>query len=210
MTPSDSSRNILSRLRKIESRKVASSGSGDPQGLPPRVKDSFREFWEMTVAWAAFRLQRGLDPGFTLDEHDAFVSPVLGRLAVSRDRMNLQELFKPLSEELPRERWDRFLAADDEAARAHERLLELADTCSVPDDYLPKMFRHAYTEEETEVFAGSPHRATAIFTDNKEREDTRRLAWLLIHDPDARELLREITNRRDAFLREEGSMPDGY
>jgi hypothetical protein len=201
------------RVGKLESLKGASSGSGDPQGgtMSVHKKDSCVEFWEMEVECRPLHLHRGLEPRFTLDDSEAGDSFVTtdGRFVVSRDRMNLRELLNPRTEELPprESRWERFLAADDEAADALERLFRMADAmadaCVVPDEYSMSMLSHGYTSAEVSEFKGANER-TAIFLDDEERERVRRLTWTLIHNPDARAMLSELTRRRDAFVREEG------
>jgi hypothetical protein len=173
-------------------------------------KDSCVEFWEMEVEWTALHLHRGLEPRFTLDDSeagDAFVT-LDGRFAVSRDRINLPALMGPrteaIEEAIPPDRWGCFLAADDEAADALEHLFELVNTCVVPDDYSMSMLGRCYTFEEVDNYEGTM-KPTAIFLDDEEREGTRRLTWTLIHNPDARAMLSELTRRRDAFVKEEGS-----
>ena len=44
------------------------------------------------------------------------------------------------------------------------------------------------------------HDLGSIFADAEERESTRRLTWTLIHVPEARAMLSELTSLRDAFV----------
>jgi hypothetical protein len=44
------------------------------------------------------------------------------------------------------------------------------------------------------------HDLGSIFADAEERESTRRLTWTLIHVPEARAMLSELTRLRDAFV----------
>lgn len=59
------------------------------------------------------------------------------------------------------------------------------------------------TREEADAFGG-PHKLFALFGDAGERERVRRMAWALMHVPEARALLSELTRRRDAFVTTEG------
>ena len=162
------------------------------------------EFFEMEVENIALHLIRGIEPDFTLDETDAFVT-LDGRFAVSRRRMDLRGLMGPRTEELqasiPPERWGRFLMADEEATNLLERLLELAEDASVPDNYREPGYQwHDHGEVCDRL---GQHEFGSAFADAGEREATRRLTWTLIHDPDATAMLSELTRRRDAFVAEE-------
>ena len=200
------------RVRKLEDRRKGGFASAQAGPADEETKPDCGEFWEMQMWWTALHLVRGLEPDFTLDSEagDAFVT-LGGRFAVSRERMDLRGLMGPrtraLQEAMPRDRWGRFLAADDEAADTYARLIELANTCIVPDDYTIPIAGRCYTQEEADRFANSPHKPTALFVDDEEREDTRRLTWVLVHNADARGMLSFLTRRRDAFVEEEGSMP---
>jgi hypothetical protein len=172
----------------------------------------YGQFWEMQMEWIALHLIRNLEPGFTLDETGAFLTPD-GRFAVSRRRMDLRGLMGPRTEALQEaienapERWRRFLAADEEAAELLERLLELGEAAAAPEDYETPL-RGEWTQEEVERFAGSPHQPSALFVDAAEREAVRRLTWTLINNCDAQAMLSELTRRRDAFVADEGLMPE--
>jgi hypothetical protein len=47
------------------------------------------------------------------------------------------------------------------------------------------------------------HALGSIFADAEERVATRRLTWTLIHVPEARTMLSELTRLRDVFVAEE-------
>jgi hypothetical protein len=107
------------------------------------------------------------------------------------------------------ERWGRFLAADRESAELLHRLLELGEATAVPDGY--KEPGHEWHDQaEIRERIGDPHGVGgSIFIDAEERELVRRLTWTLIHNPNARAMLSELTLRRDAFVADEGLMPEG-
>ena len=195
---------IRGRLDKLAARQRIGSAPNSEEVTEPR----FDAFWEMQLEWTALHLLRGLEPDFTLDETDAFVT-LDGRFAVSRFRLDLRGLLGPRTQEIeetiPPERWRRFLVGDEEAHELLERLLELAEAAMVPEDYETPL-GNEWTQEEVDDFRGTL-KPTGIFLDAKEREATRCLTWTLIHNPGARAMLSELTRRRDAFVAQEGSMP---
>ena len=197
-------RREVERLEKEERRRQRYHASKE------RMPADREVFWEMQMAWTALHLLRGAEPDFTLDKTDAFVT-LDGRFAVGRHRMDLRGLMgqrtEAMQERMPPERWGRFLAADGETAELLERLLAMGESAIVPEDYKTPLANQWTQEEVEEHFAKSPHMPTAIFLDADEREATRRLTWTLIHNSDVRVMLSEVTRRRDAFVREEGSMP---
>ncbi len=193
------------RVDRLEEARQRGRGAQGEEERP-----GYDEFFEMELEWTALELLRGVEPDFTLDAAGAFVT-LDGRFAVSRRRIDLRGLMGPRTEKLQEairdapERWRRFLIADDEAADVLERLLELAENAAVPEDYRePGHKRHNNAEINDRL---GNHDLGSIFADADERESTRRLTWTLIHDPEARAMLSELTRRRDAFFREEGSMP---
>jgi hypothetical protein len=78
---------------------------------------------------------------------------------------------------------------------------------TVPGDYETPL-RNEWTQEEVDSFKGTM-KPTASFIDAEERERVRRLTSTLIHNPNARAMLSELTLRRDAFVADEGLMPEG-
>jgi hypothetical protein len=172
----------------------------------------YGEFWEMQMEWIALHLVRHLEPDFTLDGSGAFVT-LDGRFGVSREHIDLRGLMGPRTEAMQEaianapERWRRFLAADEEATELLERLLELGEAAAAPEDYETPL-RSEWTQEEVERFAGSPHQPSALFVDAAEREAVRRLTWTLINNCDVQAMLSELTRRRDAFVADEGLMPE--
>jgi hypothetical protein len=101
-------------------------------------------------------------------------------------------------EAVPLERWWRFLDADPEAADLLEGLLALAEDADVPDDYkTPLHEMHELGDVNDRV---GKHDLGSIFEDAEERERVRRMTWALMHDPEARRMISELTLRRDAFV----------
>ena len=165
---------------------------------------NYDEFWEMELEHTALHLLRGVEPYLTLDERDAFLT-LDGRFALSRRRMDLCALMGPLTQQIqqsiPSERWGQFLAADEHAAQLLRQLLGRAQDAEVPDAYRePNHRRHNRGEINDRL---GKHDLGSIFADAEERESTRRLTWTLIHDPEARAMLSELTRLRDAFVAEE-------
>lgn len=86
-----------------------------------------------------------------------------------------------------------------------KRLLELGEDAAVSNTYRePGHQWHDLGEINDQL---GNHELGSIFEDAEEREATRRMTWTLIHNPDARAMLSQITRRRDAFVAAEGSMP---
>jgi hypothetical protein len=194
------------RLGKLEDERRREKGDPDEETMP-----DYGEFWEMHIEWTALHLVRGFEPDFTLDGSGAFVTPD-GRFAVSRERMDLRGLSGPRTEAMQDaiantpERWRRFLEAAEEAAELLERILELGEATAVPEDYETPLIGE-WTQEEVDSFKGTM-KPTAIFMDAEERARVRALTWTLVNNPDARAMLSELTCRRDAFVAEEGLMPE--
>ena len=184
------------RLGKLEDERRRERGGPDEKTGP-----DFEQFWEMHMEWTALHLVRGPEPGFTLDEAGAFLTPD-GRFAVSRERMDLRGLSGPRTQAMQEaianapERWGRFL----------ERILELGEATAVPDAY--KEPGHEWHDQaEVRERIGDPHGVGGcIFIDAEERKAVRSLNWTLINNPDARGMLAELTLRRDAFVADEGLM----
>jgi hypothetical protein len=186
------------RLRKLEDASY-------PTEKTPVEDGGCRDFFEAEMEWISLDLIRGREPYFTLGEDDAFRT-VGGKFAVSLHRLNIQGLFRkdPTREEqaISAERWERLLAEDDEAADALERLWEMADNALVPGDYkMPNYKWHDLGEINDRM--GDPDLGS-LFTDREERERVRRMVYALVHVPEARALLSEITRRRDLFVDAEG------
>jgi hypothetical protein len=165
---------------------------------------NYDEFWEMELEHTALHLLRGVEPYLTLDERDRFLT-LDGRFALSRNRMDLRALMGPLTEQIqesiPSERWEQLLAADEQAADLLKRLLHRAETTEVPDSYREPGHRwHDLGEVNDRL---GKHDLGSIFADAEERESTRRLTWTLIHLPEARAMLSELTRLRNAFVAEE-------
>jgi hypothetical protein len=193
---------LKDEIRKL--KKAAGPGPGDER-TDEETMPHYGEFWEMQMEWVALHLVRGCEPYFALDEAGAFVTPD-SRFALSRERMDLRGLMGPLTQEqqeaIPPERWERFLETDEEAAALLERLLELGEKAAVPDTYrMPGHEWHDLGEINDRL---GNHDLGSVFEDAEEREATRRLTWTLTHLPEAREMLSELTRRRDAFVAEEG------
>jgi hypothetical protein len=195
------------RVRRLEDEERTPATAAERETV-----SSHGEFWEMQLEWEALRLLRDLEPGFTLDGSGAFFT-LDGRFAVSPERMDLRGLMGPRTEALQEaiedapERWGRFLETDHEAADLLDDIRALGEAAVVPEDYETPL-RSEWTMEEVESrFSKSPHKPCALFEDTEEREATRRLTWALIHNPDARAMLSELTRRRDAFVEAEGLMP---
>ena len=171
------------------------------------AEESYRDQLE----WIALHLVRGIEPDFTLDEEGVFRT-LDGRFALSRERMDLGGLMGPrtqrIEEATPPERWHRFLAADEEACDLLERLLQLGEDAAVPETFREPLY-HWHELGEINDQLGNRDLGS-IFVDAEEREATRRLTWTLIHNRGARVMLSELTRRRDAFVREEGSMPTDF
>ena len=184
------------RLDKLAARHTGFKDEPDEaRGL------GFEGLWEMQLEWTALHLLRGLEPDFTLDEADTFWT-LDGRFALSRHRMDLRGLMGPRTQEIqetmPPARWGRFLETNEEAAELLERLLELAENSSVPESYKEPGHRwHDLAEVNDRL---GRYDLGSIFVDAEEREATRRMTWALIHNPDARVMLGELTRRRDAFV----------
>jgi hypothetical protein len=163
------------------------------------------EFYWMQMEWEALHLVRSVEPTLTLDEGGAFLAPD-GRFALDRDLLDARGLHGPrtreLQEAVPPERWERFLAADERAAAAVERLLGLGEGADPPEGYATPLGGEP-TREEADAFGGT-RKPTALYEDAQERERVRRLVWALACDPEARRLLSELTRRRDAFAAAEG------
>ena len=186
------------RLRRLESstqgHDVALSTEGSAQ--------STYEPWAMEVEWTALSLVRGVDPGFTLDEEGAFFT-LDGRFALSRQRMDLRALMGPqtvkLKESIPLERWGEFLDADEEAADLRERLQAQADSFTIPEDFeLPMESSHRMREIRESI--GDPQGVGgSVFLSPEEKEDTRRMTYVLLHDGESRAILSALTRRRIAF-----------
>ena len=162
---------------------------------------NYDEFFEMELEHTALHLLRGVEPYLTLDEPDAFFT-LDGRFALSRNRMDLRALMGPLTEQIvesiPPERWGQWLAADEQAAELLKELLGRAQDAEVPDAYRePNHRRHNLGEINDRL---GNHDLGSIFADAEERESTRRLTWTLIHVPEARAMLSELTRLRDAFV----------
>ena len=197
---------LESRLRKLE-------GAVRPRPASEETTSDYGAFWEMQMEWTALHLVRRIEPDFTLDETGAFVTPD-GRFAVSRERIDLRGLMGPRTEAMAEaiantpERWQRFLAADEEAAELLERLLELGEAVAVPDAY-KEPGHEWHDQDEIRERIGDPHDVVggSIFIDAEERDGVRRLTWTLVNDPDARAMLSELTRRRDSFVADKGSMP---
>jgi hypothetical protein len=161
------------------------------------------EAWWMQAAWEALTLVRGSEPGFTLHEDGVLRTPGDGRHVLSRGWYDTRNHFGPQTsrqhEEMAErpERWDEFLAADDEAADALDKLREIPEDLDAPRGFVTPI-SDDHTEEEVESFAGTM-KPYPLFSDAEEREAVRRLAWALLYDPGARALFSDLTLRRDAF-----------
>jgi hypothetical protein len=107
-----------------------------------------------------------------------------------------------LLEARPPERWERFLEADGEAAGLLGRLSTIADEAPVPEDYRTPLHEMQELGEINDRLG--KHDLGSIFEDAEERERVRRMTWTLMHDPEARRLLSELTRRRDDFAAEGG------
>jgi hypothetical protein len=159
------------------------------------------EFYWTQMEWEALSLLRGCEPTLTLDGAGAFVT-LDGRFALSRERQDARAQMGPETrrqqEAVPPERWGEFLDADDMAADLLEELLALAEDADVPDDYrTPLHEMHELGEINDQL---GNHDIGSVFEDAEERERVRRMTWTLMHDPEARRMLSEITLRRDAFV----------
>jgi hypothetical protein len=196
-----SSSDIKRRLSRLEAVERP-----DPEDEYRREEEHERsEFWEMELEHTALHLPRGLEPYFTLDERDRFLT-LDGRFALSRNRMDLQALMGPLTEQIqesiPSERWGQFLASDGQAVELLEELLGMAEDVEVPDAYRePNHSWHDLREINDQL---GNHDLGSIFAGADEREATRRLTWTLIHLPEARAMLSSLTRLRDAFVAEGG------
>ncbi len=171
----------------------------------PVESDGYREFFEMETSWIALDLLRGRAPYFTLHEDGAFRT-VDGRFAVSPNRLDIRGLFRrdPTREEeaVAAERWERLIEEDERAAEALERLWELAEDALVPVDYrMPNSRSHDQGEINDRI--GNTDLGS-VFADREERERVRRMTYVLLHVPEARAALCEITRRRDEFVDAEG------
>jgi hypothetical protein len=203
--------NAKRRVEKLEGmrqKRASAPGSGYPPSKTLSVyeKGSCLAFWSMEIERAAFTLTRAGEPRLTLNADDTFVSPGDGFLLVSRDQIDFPRLWRLDDDEEPDPApWRRFLTADDVAQENLQRIFELAEASTVPDGYEMAMFSGAYTFEEADESADRALAKLSIFVDDEERERVRRLSWTLLHNPDARALLSEITTRRDAFVKEEGA-----
>ena len=189
------------RLDRLEDERRRKTGNTDEE-TPP----AYDGFFEMEMEWIALHLLRGIEPHFTLDGSGTFVT-LDGRLAVGPRRMDIQGLMGPATaaqqEEIANtpERWERFLAEDDEAADLLEGLLEAAESADVPDDYRdPGHEWHDHGEIRDRL---GQHEFGSVFVDADERAATRRLTWTLMNDPKARAMLSDLTRRRDAFVADE-------
>ena len=92
------------------------------------------------------------------------------------------------------------LGADEEAADLLEELFARVEDADVPGSYrMPNHEMHELAEINDRL---GNHDLGSVFQDAEERERVRRLTWTLMHDPEARGLLSELTLRRDAFAAE--------
>lgn len=191
---------IERRLQRLEEAAALESAAEETNENGPDLRD----MWERQLESAALHIVRGGEPDFTLDERDAFWT-LDGRFALAPWRVDLSALMGPdtqrIQESMPPERWERFLAADEEAAEALDRLRALAGAADVPDAYREP--GHEWHNQGEINDARGDHDLGSVFVDADEREQTRRLTWTLIHVPAARALLSELTRRRDAFVVEE-------
>ena len=185
------------RLDRLEDERRRKTGNMDEE------TPACDGFFEMEVEWIALHLLRGIEPHFTLDGSGTFVT-LDGRLAVGPRRMDIQGLMGPATaaqqEEIANkpERWERFLAADEEASDLLEGLLEAAESTDVPEDYRDP--GHEWHDHGEICDRRGQHEFGSVFVDTDEREATRRLTWTLMNDPKARARLSDLTRRRDAFL----------
>lgn len=192
---------IERRLRKLEDAAALTSGVAEGG----EEHQHLREMWEMQMEWIAIDLIRGVEPNFTLDAGGAFLT-LDGRFALSPGCVDMRNLMGPdtqrIQEAVPPERWERFLDTDQDAADALGRLLARLEAADVPDTYRePNHKWHDLGEVNDKL---GNHDLGSVFADAEEREQTRRLTWTLVHGPDARAMLSELTRRRDAFIAEEG------
>ncbi len=183
--------------RRIEQLEAASH----PTRETPVEGGGYRDFFEMEMEWISLDIVRGRAPYFTLVEDGAFRT-VDGRFAVSPDRLNIQGLFRkdPTREEqaISAERWERLIEEDERAADALERLGGLAEDALVPGDYLmPNSKSHDQGEINDRI--GNTDLGS-VFSGREERERVRRMTYVLLHVPEARAALCEITRRRDEFV----------
>ncbi|MGH3086277.1 MAG: hypothetical protein ACRDSJ_03025 [Rubrobacteraceae bacterium] len=146
----------------------------------------------------AHDLAAGCEPDLTYANDGAFYTQ-LGRLALSPTFQDLQALCGREAEEhiesVPADRWERFLDSDEHAAELLDKLKGRAGA-GVPDGY-----RTWLEEREREI--GELHKREGLEEDGltppEVCEEARRLAWVLIHDPEAPDLLAELLARRDEF-----------
>lgn len=192
-------RSIRRRVDTLENERRAR----EKKDKEERIRN-YDEFWEMELEHTALHLLRGVEPYLTLDERDRFLT-LDGRFALSHRRMDLCALMGPLTEQIqesiPSERWEQFLVADEQAAELLKQLLGRGEVAEVPDAYREPGYRSHNLGEINDRLG--KHDLGSIFVDAEEREATRRLTWTLIHDPEARAMLSELTRLRDAFVAEE-------
>ena len=176
--------------------------AADGKPVTTWVQLGAEESYQQEMEWMALSLIRGSEPPLTLDEAGTFRS-LDGRFALSRERMELRGLMGPRAEAAASstspERWQRFLE-DEEAAEILEELMGLADGAVVPDTYREPGHRWHDLGEINDRLGN--HDLGSIFADAEEREATRRLTWTLVHVPEARAMLSELTRLRDAFVAE--------
>jgi hypothetical protein len=181
-------------MSEIERRLQRLEGPGEPGPISSPADNT--PFLRLAAWVSALALLRGGEPPYTVDEAGAFFT-LRGRFVVSERYLSGAALLRKaeLEETSSPERWSRFLAHDERAKDLLDQLLELAEVADIPEDF-ESPGDDASTREEVDGPEG-------VFVDDEERVLSRSLAWLLVHHPDARAMLAEITRRRGAFARVE-------
>lgn len=179
------------RVDRLEQGRKASAA--EPSEESRRIA---REFWKMEVEDVALKLVCGDEPDLSADDAGNFYTPE-GKFAVGPEQVRLDVRIRHLDamilqceergDPVPEDRWERFLARDEEAADLLDELKALSRAVTVLEGYRTglELWQGSLAEAPPEVL-----------------EEARPLAWALIHNPEAIRLLSELTRRRDVFVGE--------
>jgi hypothetical protein len=109
---------------------------------------------------------------------------------------------EPVEALMQKDRWERFLASDGEAAALLETLKQRAESAKVPDGYELPSENHRRSHEMADEERGPERKRLSGFFEGREdnEEAIRRLTWTLTHDPEALTMLSKLTIRRARFM----------
>lgn len=197
---------LQGRLGALESRLLpAESTDRDPR----RYEGEYKAQLETT----ATDLVLGYGPDLSYKD-GAFHTPD-GRLALSPSYMDIQSLmgsgYEERVRELQVEAWERCLSDDGRVEEIVAELFEMADDTEPPPDYWTWQMSWPHRPEDLArgYHAGrTPPASEGVPSgcdgeppmEPEDRERARKLAWSLIHEPQARAKLEELCRRRDSYI----------